>query len=150
MLSEKEYKNIIKNMPLCTVDLVIYHNKKVLLIFRKDEPAKDQWWTVGGRIYKNEKLAHAVIRKAYEEVGLNVEIEREIGHYELFFDKSNFDDVKSHFITLAFLVKPIKGDFKIKVDKPSYSYKWIDRIDDSLHPWIKKVLNDSGIFGKKR
>ncbi len=65
-IPEEEYKKILENMPICCVNLVIAHNNKVLLIRRKNEPEKNKWWIPGGRIYKNEKLKDAAIRKAKE------------------------------------------------------------------------------------
>ena len=62
-----EYARILENMPVCCVDVIIANDKKALLVYRKDEPAKNKWWVVGGRILKNEKLEDAVIRKVLEE-----------------------------------------------------------------------------------
>lgn len=142
------YKEIIENMPFCCVDIVIHDAGKVLLVYRKDEPAKNQWWVPGGRIYKNEKLIDAVKRKVKEETGLDVEIEKRIGVYEFTSDKSLYPDVKSgtHAIAIVYLVRPIKKDQKIEIDSTSENFKWIDKIEENLAPYIKKILKDSEVI----
>lgn len=146
-ISDSEYKKILENMPVCCVDLIINHNKKVLLIKRKNKPVKGQWWVPGGRVYKNEKLGEAVIRKAKEELGIEVKIERELGIYETFFDKGPFPNLKTgvHTLNITFIVKPLENQ-EIKLDRASSEYKWIDKIEENHHPYIKQVLKESGVF----
>lgn len=142
-----EYARILENMPVCCVDVIIANDKKALLVYRKDEPAKNKWWVVGGRILKNEKLEDAVIRKVLEETGLESKIERQIGVYEFKSDKAPFK-VRTgvHNIVIVYVVKPIQNLDNIQINSTSADYKWIDRIEKNLDPYIKKLLRDSGIF----
>lgn len=148
-IPNKDYKKTLELIPICCVEFVTYYNNKILLVLRGEEPVKGEWWFPGGRVYKNERLEEAVVRKAYEEVGLNVQIERKIGVYETMFEKGPFDDLKSgvHTVNVCFLVRPINDNIKVKIDKTSSNYKWIDRIEENLHPYIKEVLRDAEIFG---
>ena len=143
-----EYKRIIEYMPICCVDLVVSYSEKVLLVYRNIEPAKNEWWFPGGRVYKNEKLEETAFRKAYEEVGLDVQIEKMIGVYETMFNMGSFDDLKSgvHTINICFLVKPISKKFKIEIDDTISNYRWIDNIEENLNSYIKEVLLDSKIL----
>ena len=141
------YQQILENMPICCVDLVIVHQGKVLLGLRKDEPLKDGWCVPGGRVLKNERLEQAVRRKAKEEVGLEIEIIKKIGSYELFFDKGPLPlKTGIHDIAIVFLVKPKDKNPVIKLESHQSKYQWFDRIDDSWHPYVKQVLKDSNIF----
>ncbi len=148
-INNTEYKCIIENMPICCVDVVICHCNKILLVYRNNEPAKNEWWFPGGRVYKNEKLEEAGIRKAYEEVGIKVQIVKMIGVYETMFNKGPFDDLESgvHTVNIYFLVKPTSENFKIKIDDTSSDYRWIDKIEENLHPHVKKVLKTLEFFG---
>lgn len=150
-ISENLYKQILENMPVCCVDLVISHQGKALLVYRTNEPAKNNWWVVGGRILKNERLIDAVKRKAKEEVGLDVKIEKQIGAYETIFEKGIFPDLKTgvHTPVIVYLASLENPEQEIKVDGTSYDYKWIEEIDQSLHPYIQRLLRDSGIFDLK-
>jgi colanic acid biosynthesis protein WcaH len=147
-INSSEYKKILENMPICCVDVVICHCNKILLVCRNNEPAKNEWWFPGGRVYKNEKLEEAVVRKTYEEVGIKVQIVKELGIYETMFNKGPFDDLKSgvHTINIYFLVKPTLENFKIKIDDTSSDYRWIDKIEENLHPYVKKVLKNLKFF----
>lgn len=147
-IPEELYKEILENMPICCVDAVVVYNNKVLMIYRNIEPCKNQWCFPGGRIYKNEKMKEAVTRKVLEETGLEVKIIKKIGVYETMFNRGPFDDLKTgvHTTNIPFLVKPLYKDFKIKLDKTSSDYKWINKIDKDFHPYIKKVLKDSKIL----
>ena len=142
------YKKILEHIPICCVDVVICHCNKILLVNRNNEPAKNEWWFPGGRVFKNEKLEEAAIRKAYEEVGIKVQIVKIIGIYETMFDKGPFDDLKSgvHTINICFLVKPTLENFKIKIDDTSSDYRWIDKIEENLYPYVKKVLRNLEFF----
>ena len=134
------YRQILENMPISCVDIVIFHKGKVLLVYRKEEPAKGKWWVPGGRIHKNEKLNDAVTRKVKEETNLDVIIEKQIGGYEYMSDKGIYDlKTGTHAVTVNYLVTPLEGQ-EIKVDETSSDYRWIDKIEESLDPYIKKIL----------
>jgi colanic acid biosynthesis protein WcaH len=147
-INSTEYKKILENMPICSVDVVICHCNKILLVNRNNEPAKNEWWFPGGRVYKNERLEEAAFRKTYEEVGIKVQIIKMIGIYETMFNKGPFDELKSgvHTVNIYFLVKPTLENFKIKIDDTSSDYKWIDKIEENLHPYVKKVLKNLKFF----
>lgn len=148
LIPKKDYKMILENMPVCCVDLVFHLGNKVLLVLRKQEPVKGEFWLPGGRIFKNERLVDAVARKAKEEFGVDVIIERKIGVYEIMFNNGPFKDLKTgvHDIAVCFLVKPLNKDFKIKIDETSSDYKWVAHIERSMHPYLKEVLADSKVF----
>ncbi len=146
-IPEEIYEQILENIPICCVDVIIHDNKRVLLVQRDEEPAKDEWWVIGGRILKGERFEDAVKRKIKEEVGLNGEIEKRIGTYELIFDKGNSNDARkgTHAVAVVYLAKLFE-ERKIELDETSRNYKWIGEIEESLHPYLKKVLKDSKVF----
>ena len=135
-------------MPVCCVDVVLYHQGKVLLILRKNEPEKGRWWIPGGRVYKNEMLGDAVRRKIREEIGIDVRVEKKIGVYEYFSDKTHFEDVTTgtHSVPVCFVAIPVAKDVNIHIDATSSSYRWIDHIEDDLDHYVKEVIQDSGVF----
>lgn len=148
-IPNKDYKRILENIPICCVDIIIVRDGKIFTVLRKNEPGKNTWCFPGGRIYKNELLEQAVIRKAKEESGLNVKIERKIGVYETMFpNEGPFKDLKTgvHTINLVFLASTIDDDSNIKIDETSEDYKWIDKIEEGLLSYAKEVITDSKIF----
>ena len=142
-LPKKEYAHIVKHMPICCVDLVIQHKEKVLLIKRKDEPAKGEWSIIGGRVLKNETVEDAAKRKAKEEVGLDIKVIKKIGIYETFYKKSAFN-CSTHTINIGFLVRA--KNTAVKLDPTSEGFKWIIKSENNMHKYAKQLIKDSKLF----
>jgi len=140
MIPKEEYSNILKQIPITCVDLIILRNKKYLLVKRNTEPAKNIWWTPGGRILKNELVKTAAIRKAKEETGLNCEFVKKLGVAEMIFDKGPFG-FGVHSISVACLLNSKIG--KISLDKTSDEYKWSDKIENAPEV-MKEFLTKAG------
>ncbi|MFH1770932.1 MAG: NUDIX domain-containing protein [archaeon] len=148
LIPEKDYKKILETMPLCCTDVIIHQNGKVLLVKRKEEPAKNEWWVPGGRLHKNIKLEDGIKSKAVEEVGFEIKVEKILGVYEFFFDKGIYPDLKTgtHGVSVCFLAKPKDDNPQIKIDNTSENYRWFDKIEKNFHPYLKKMLKDSKII----
>ena len=146
------YKKIVSLMPICCVDLVFWSRSKVYLFKRAYAPAKNEWWIIGGRILKGEKIKDAVARKAKEEIGVDIKIRKMIGVYEAFFGTNRFDTKTeksgAHSISLCFLVESKEKRFKLILNGEYKDHKAISRIDKNLHPLIQTVLEDSGVIKK--
>jgi len=151
-IGEDDYKKILEYMPIVCVDIVIVHKDKALLVLRNNNPAKGQWWLVGGRILKGERLEEAVKRKAFEETGLSVSVRKKIGFYETIFQDGPFSSIKGgvHTINVCFLAKCLDKHPKVRMDKTSKDYKWIDALDCSLPTYPQQVLKDAGVFADEK
>jgi ADP-ribose pyrophosphatase YjhB (NUDIX family) len=90
-IPEPLYKDIISNtINLCT-DVVLRYKDQFLFIRRTEEPCKDVFWPIGGRIHKGETAEQAARRKIKEEIGLDFKGHLEpIGYYEDKYDKNSF------------------------------------------------------------
>ena len=76
---EKHQYNPLENAK--TVDAVIFHEEKVVLIKRKNPPFQGEWALPGGFIERREKPKSALKRETKEETNLSVTILRKIGVY---------------------------------------------------------------------
>jgi len=150
-IPSSDYKKILDTMPVACVDLLIYHDGKVLLVLRKDEPAKNEWFVPGGRIFKNEKLEDAAIRKAFEEVGIDIKIEKQIGCFDFFAEKGSFENINDgiHTISVVYLCSLKNPDQTIKIDSTSADAKWFDVKNkkdlEKAHPYVKNLIKGAGI-----
>ena len=54
MLDAQTFRTVIENAPLISIDLYLIFEGQILLGKRNNEPLKDEWFTPGGRIHKNE------------------------------------------------------------------------------------------------
>lgn len=136
------YEKIHAIMPIACVDIIIINNNSFLLLKRKNKPAKNQWWFPGGRIFKNETLTEAVIRKSFEETGLKVKIINRLGAEETIFPDGPFNSA-THTINIVYLVKAINPE-EIKLDEQSGEYNWFSEINENWHPYIKNFLKIAG------
>ena len=57
-------------MPVVCVDALIINENEYLLVKRKNDPLKNKFWMVGGRLNKNELIVNGIKRKIYEEIGI--------------------------------------------------------------------------------
>ena len=151
MIPTSFYNRILSVIPVPCVDLVIVHKGKFLMGKRINEPAKGQWFFPGGRVFKEETLEQAAVRKAKEETG--IKIKKSNLNYlttaETIFRAKNFSGTR-HTINSVFLVKPdkLKESELLKFDRTQNSeFQWFSKIDKNWYPYVKNVLKLAG-FGQ--
>lgn len=127
-----EYKS-----PSLTVDGVIIKDNKVLLIKRKNDPYKDMWAIPGGFVEYGEKTENAVLREIKEETGLEAKIDKLIGVYS---DPKR--DPRKHVVSIAYLLKDVKGEEKGGDDAKEAKWWDIKRLP-SLAFDHHYILNDA-------
>ncbi len=128
MLSKPDFTQIIKNTPLISIDLIIENEeKKILLGKRVNEPAKNEWFVPGGRIFKDETLDAAFTRTTRAEIGIELN-RKEVafyGLYEHFYDNNVFNDTFStHYIVLAHKFQVHEKD--VLLNNQHEAYQWFD------------------------
>ena len=103
MLDNATFKTIVDSAPLISIDVLAKRNNKVLLGKRVNKPAQDYYFSIGGRIRKNETIDNAMTRIAQNE--LNIELQSKpkfIGVFEHFYNDSIYEDVSTHYVNLAY------------------------------------------------
>lgn len=142
IIEDALYTEIIRMMPVPCVDLcVIHNNEKVLLVKRKNAPAKGLLWFPGGRVHYKESRIDAAKRKLHEECFLSASHITEIGTFDLIFEES--DEVCAlHGITTLFRMDV--HDEVVSVDNQSESFVWtsIEACHKELaHDFLRIGLN---------
>lgn len=138
------YETILENMPIVCVDVVIKNidTDKYLLVKRGEEPAKGQWWVVGGRLHKMERPYSCATRKMKEEVGIeSCEYFQYMGVESTCF-ATGYHNIPVHSVNLIYLVK-VKGKQKIELNKTCLDYKWVDikKPLRRIHPYVNTCLS---------
>ena len=128
------YDQIVKSMPISSVEAIIVKNGLLLLLRRKNNPAKGQWWFPGGRIRKGESLEEALCREVKEETGLDVTACKLVNVYSRLFPER-------HDITIVFLCK-CSGD-KVTLNEEHTEHKFFKDIPRDIHPYILQAIQDS-------
>jgi len=136
-IQPKLYDKIKKSMPLPCIDLLVTHKNNLLLMLRNNEPGKDLWFTPGGRIYKNESLEEAVKRILSMETGLQPINITQISTMSHIWPEA-------HTVTTYYKIE-VDSD-KVKLDKQHREYRWINTMEDDLHPYLAEMIKNTGIF----
>ena len=111
-LEPQDFAHIIRFTPLVAIDLVVRSpDGRILVGYRKYEPARESFFNPGGRITKNETLAAAFRRISLAELGVEMRIEqgRFLGVYEHFYATNNpeLPGFGTHYVVLAYeLIAP--------------------------------------------
>ena len=77
-------------VPICCVGAVLVRNQKILLIQRKNSPAKNLWSIPGGRLNQGESWQAAVEREVREETALVASCGSLIGWVERKYDDRRY------------------------------------------------------------
>ena len=134
------FKTVIEHTPLVSVDLIVKQNSRVLLGKRVNRPAKGYWFTLGGRVLKNEHIKDAIGRIAVVELGLALtSTPKFIGVFEHLYDDSIFDAVSTHYVNLAYEVA--LPDLTDLPTEQHSDYRWFDldvlMQSEEVHPYVK-------------
>ncbi len=142
------YQQILENIPIACVDIAIVDQGAVLLLKRKDPPARGQWWLPGGRVLKGEMMRETAQRKAREEVGMECHVGQIIHTAETILPDGPAG-VSVHNINSCFLLHPAGPASHVKLDKHHEEYRWVDHIPDGLHPYIEDCLSAAGLAKRR-
>jgi colanic acid biosynthesis protein WcaH len=120
-----EYAHIIEVLPILCVDVIVQNSRgEYLLIKRANEPRKDQWWVVGGRVLRGETLEQAAIRKVKEEVGLKVNFMEPIGYYEDVSETNPFGlSIPLHSVSVVFSTV-VDDNQQVRLDNQTVGWKY--------------------------
>lgn len=124
--------------PASTVDLIVPHNRGIVLIKRKHEPFKGCWALPGGFLeLGKETLEQAAARELFEETSLrtNPEELKLVGVY------SNPDrDPRGHVISHAYEARNYSGELKANDDAAEVGV--FRELPEKLAFDHKKILDD--------
>src|SRR3989338_2341217 len=120
-----KYVDIVKDLPILCADIVLQNTRgEYLLIKRNNEPLKDEWWVIGGRVLKGETMEEAAIRKVKQETVLQIKNMRPIGSFELVNGTNPFGlPFKYHSVSIVFSAV-IDSQQSIKLDDQSVEFKF--------------------------
>jgi colanic acid biosynthesis protein WcaH len=137
LISPRLYRKISSRIPILCVDLLIKQGGLTLLVKRKKHPMKGQWWVVGGRVFLGEDPYDAAIRKAKEEVGLDIWPPRFVGFYSDIYERSAFEKTEYQTVSLIFECDP--KECGVTLDSQSSDYKWSDTLPERFASKIRQT-----------
>ena len=139
------FKTVIDNTPLISVDLIVKNNEKILLGKRVNKPAQGYWFTLGGRVLKNESIQNAITRISKLELGIILKNNLKfIGVFEHIYDDSMFDAISTHYLNLAYEVEV--SDLKDLPKDQHNDYCWFGLEEliqrEEVHPYVKDYFTE--------
>lgn len=140
IIPSEQYKKIVEVLPILCVDVIIKNSKgEYLLIKRANEPLKDQWWVIGGRVLKGESLEQAAKRKVKEEAGLEIDGIKSIGYYEDASETNPFGlEIQLHSVSIVFSAN-IEDKQTVTLDYQSSGWKYSKDLPKKFR--VKRFLN---------
>jgi len=123
MLDDQIFKIVVDSAPLVSIDILLKRNNKVLLGKRVNKPAQGYFFSMGGRINKNETIDSAMNRIAKDELNIELKtIPKFIGVFEHFYDDSIYENISTHYVNLVY-------EYQVEeiIDLPTEQhreYKW--------------------------
>ncbi|GIZ51323.1 NUDIX domain-containing protein [Noviherbaspirillum aridicola] len=108
-LSEADFRQAVASLPLISIDICVTDPSHRLLIgLRTNPPARNWWFTPGGRIRKNESQESAIRRIACGELGFSPEALDQLrgrmqlmGAWDHFYPDSAFSpDISTHYVNM--------------------------------------------------
>jgi len=145
MLDDQIFKVVVDSAPLVSIDILLKRNNKVLLGKRVNKPAQGCFFSIGGRVNKNEAIDSAMNRIAKNE--LNIELKttpKFIGVFEHFYGDSIYEDISTQYVNLAYEYQ-VEEVVDLPVEQHS-EYKWftIGELFESnqVHNYIKDYFEN--------
>ena len=129
-LPDQEYKKIINLMPIFCIDFLITWEKQYLLLQRKEEPLKNDYWVVGGRLFFKETIKDAAKRIQEREIGRYFSKFKEIGFSNYFFP-SKPGSKATHTPAILYKISVTKK-FDPIVDRQHNNFIWSNKIPKEL------------------
>ena len=144
-LPNEIYKTCLESVPIVSVDVLLFNPSldRIMLFKRNNKPLKGVFYTIGGRILKNENTIDTAVRKLKEEANIKVTNKNNLflgGITEECFKGSIYRSVDTHNINI-FFGYIIKEDPEIKFDRQHSQYQWFPTNSHLLHPHVAHKIN---------
>lgn len=139
------YRSMVRWLPIPTVDVVIVtpNRKKTLVGHRRSRPAKNSWYTIGGRLKKHESLSERALRALREEAGLkllNKQL-RLVGVMNEEFADSAWGHMSTHCLNVFYLV--ILPERVLTPDSQHSKLEWLPLTSKKIHPLAQKKIHQA-------
>jgi colanic acid biosynthesis protein WcaH len=155
VLDSSSFQFIVQNTPLVSIDICLVYKGKILLGRRNNQPLKGEWFTPGGRIFKNEPWQECIRRVVGSELGMTINDPTDfklMGVWDHFYEISVMDEnVSTHYVNLPHYCT-LKERPKLVMDQQHNDLAWFNLKDvisnDGFHQYMRNYtswLMDAGI-----
>ena len=130
--------------PIPAVAAVIVEGGRILLVKRAAEPSKGKWSLPGGSVEWGEPLVDALKREVREETGLDIEVEKLAGVFDLIIGET---PVTHHYIIIDYFAHPTGGTLAPGDDADDARWAPIEELDRyELSNHLRARLRQMGVI----
>ena len=117
---------------------------KLLLIKRAAEPSKGKWSVPGGSVEWGESLEEALKREVREETGLEIEVEKVAGVFDLLIQGE--DGIQYHYVIIDYFAHPTGGTLAPGDDAAEARWVPVEELDGyELTDHLRGRLKEMGV-----
>ena len=146
----------VTRKPVPAVAAVMVRDGKLLLIKRGVEPSKGKWSVPGGRVEWGETLIEAVKREVREETGLEIEVGKVAGVFDLIIKPPNANHITLnpqrstlnvyHYVLIDYLARAVGGTLAPGDDASDARWVPISSLDEyELTEHLRERLREMGL-----
>jgi 8-oxo-dGTP diphosphatase len=135
----------IKPGPVLTTDIIIYNNKKEILLTRRGiYPFRGYWVLPGGHVDSGELVKKTAVREVKEETGLKVKLVNSLGIYD---DPEG--DPRHHTVSVVYLAKILSGELRINKEVLEFGWFSLNKLPKKIGFNHRQMINDFKKWKKK-
>jgi len=136
--------------PIPGVAAVVFHEGKVLLTRRENEPSKGMWGIPGGVVEVGETVEEAVVREVLEETGVRVRPVKLITSYDSIV-KDDGGRPRYHYVLIEYLCEYLEGEPKAASDALDARWFPLDELGgidmrDGTRRFLEKMARREGLL----
>ncbi|MBP6964686.1 MAG: NUDIX hydrolase [Armatimonadetes bacterium] len=137
-------KNQAIRRPVPAVAAVIAQDGRLLLIRRGAEPSRGKWSLPGGSVEWGETLTDAVRREVREETGLEIEVGKVAGVFDII-----TDDEEYHYVIVDYFARPVGGELRPGDDASDARWASAEELDSlDLTDRLRERLDEMGFASR--
>ena len=144
VIEENLYRQCVDLLPIATVDVLIFNKEltNTVLFRRENDPLRGMYYSIGGRVRKNENILNSAIRICEYEAGIKINKGDLLfgGVTEEIFHDSSFLGVNAHNINIFYGIISPEKELVITCDDQHSGYKWFLVDDQNIHPYLAQKI----------
>lgn len=138
-IPDDDWRTIVANTPIVSVDLLVRHEDGLLFGKRRNEPLQGEWFLPGGRVHKGETREEAVGRVAREELGLEVRIVESLGAFEHIYETADVEvEDGKHYLANGYVVDVVAGE--LRTDDQHEDLRAFETPPEPIHEYLENYL----------
>lgn len=154
------YSQALDALVVCCADAAVMCEGKWLIAKRAWEPQPD-WWVIGGRMRKGERIEQALRRNLRRELKLDIPEERllgVIGYYNLIWDKRAQKPAENgcHMFSITSIAELTPAEKEQLILNEEYvDFRWVDPVEvianaNDYHSCLVQMAKDIQVYFEQK